>query len=265
VKSVGVIGLGSMGGPMATHLVGAGFDVHVFDVRRSAIHQAVSAGARATASIREVAERSEAVIVMVVDDEQTRDVVAGPEGLLDGSRKGLIVVLSSSLHPGTARSLYALARDRGVEVVDVPVTGGVRGAIEGKLTCLVGGDENTYQRIKPVLDAVGNNVVHVGSVGSGQVAKVVHNVLLWLELAATSEALQLAASEGLSVSDVQRAMVSCPANNHLLQHWDEMYTTWAAKDLSAALEMAEGSGLPMPVSGLVRELLKGWQRPDLLA
>jgi 2-hydroxy-3-oxopropionate reductase len=148
VKSVGVIGLGSMGGPMATHLVGAGFDVHVFDVRRSAIHQAVSAGARATASIREVAERSEAVIVMVVDDEQTRDVVAGPEGLLDGSRKGLIVVLSSSLHPGTARSLYALARDRGVEVVDVPVTGGVRGAIEGKLTCLVGGDENTYQRIK---------------------------------------------------------------------------------------------------------------------
>jgi 3-hydroxyisobutyrate dehydrogenase len=162
------------------------------------------------------------------------------------------------------RDLHAIAQPKGVDVVDAPVTGGERGAIEGKLTFLVGGSESAYRRIGPVLQPLGQEVVHVGPAGAGQVAKTVHNVLLWAELAATCEALQFAARLGVGADAVRRALASCPANNWALAHWEDTDNIpWAGKDLSGAMTIAEEVGASMPVAALVRELLKGWHRPEL--
>jgi 3-hydroxyisobutyrate dehydrogenase-like beta-hydroxyacid dehydrogenase len=249
---------------MASHLLKAGFAVAVYDLQPAAIERIVADGARAMGSPREVAERSEVIIVMVVDDEQTTAVVAGPDGVLDGAGPGTVVILCSSLRPSTVHKLQAIAQPRGVELADAPVTGGERGAIDGKLTFLVGASPATFERIRPVLRAMGPTAEHVGPAGSGQVVKVVHNLLLWAELAATSEALQLAARLGVGGADVRRALQDCPANNWALARWEDTDNIpWAGKDLSGALAIADEIGAPMPLAGLVRELMKGWSRPDL--
>jgi 3-hydroxyisobutyrate dehydrogenase-like beta-hydroxyacid dehydrogenase len=264
ISTVGVIGLGRMGGPMASHLIAAGFTVPVYDILPAAMERLVGDGAHATGSPREVAERSEAIVVMLVDDQQVTEVLTTRDGLLEGAQPGTIVILCSSLRPSTVRDIQVLADAKGVDIVDAPVTGGERGAIDGKLTFLVGAREATLQRIHPVLRAMGTTIEHVGPAGSGQVAKAVHNVLLWAELAVTSEALQFADRLGVRSDAVRRALRGCPGNNWALARWEDTDNIpWAAKDLSGALAVAEDVGAPMPVTGLVRELLKGWSRPEL--
>jgi 3-hydroxyisobutyrate dehydrogenase-like beta-hydroxyacid dehydrogenase len=261
ISTVGVIGLGRMGGPMASHLLRAGFTVPVYDIAPAAMERLVGGGALATRSPHEVAEQSEAVVVMLVDDQQVTEVMTSQDGLLEGAKPGTVVILCSSLRPNTVRDLQPIAKAKGVEVVDAPVTGGEWGAVEGKLTFLVGASEAALQQIDPVLRAMGTTIEHVGPAGSGQVAKAVHNVLLWAELAVTSEALLFADRLGVPSDAVRRALRSCPGNNWALARWEDTDNIpWAAKDLSSALAVAEEIGAQMPVTGLVRELLKGWSR-----
>ena len=259
MDNVGVIGVGNMGGAMARNLLKNGYAVTVHDVVASSVDALVRDGAHKAGSPKEVAESSDVIVVMVVNDKQTTDVVTGPDGILDGARPGTVVVLCSSLRPATVTSLGASAEAKGVSVLDAPVTGGERGAIDGTLAFLVGGDEGEIERVTPVLRAMGEHIVCSGPLGTGEVVKNVNNVLLWTTLAATREALRFAAEHGMSPEAVRDALQFSPGYNRWVKDWGSLGPTpWVHKDLETTLAIANAHNVQMPVAALCFELLKDW-------
>lgn len=256
-RGVGFVGLGRMGSSMARQLLAAGLRLTVYDVNPDAVAVLAGSGANAADTPAAVARQSSCVVVMVVDDQQTREVVSGADGLLAGASAGTIVVLSSSLLPSTVRQLGDLCKPRGVHILDAPVTGGEQGAAAGTLTFLVGGDPEPFRRAVPVLEPMAERVVRVGSLGSGQVAKVAHNALLWSEVAVVGEVLQLARREGVSLDDLRTALRGTPGDNRPLQRWEDFgWAPWAVKDLQAALASGQGVNVPMPLTELIQSLFQ---------
>ena len=259
MDNVGVIGVGNMGGAMARNLLKNGYQVTVYDVVASSVDGLVEDGARRAGSPKEVAGSSDVIVVMVVNDKQTTDVVTGPDGILDGARPGTVAVLCSSLRPTTVTSLGALAEAKGVSVLDAPVTGGERGAIDGTLAFLVGGDDGEIERVTPVLRAMGEHIACAGPLGTGEVVKNVNNVLLWTTLAATREALRFAAEHGMSPEAVRDALQFSPGYNRWVKDWGNLGPTpWVHKDLETTLAIANVHNVQMPVAALCFELLKDW-------
>ena len=259
MDNVGVVGVGKMGGAMARNLLKNGYAVTVHDVVASSVDALVEDGARRAGSPKEVAESSDVIVVMVINDRQTIDVVTGDDGILDGARPGTTVVLCSSLRPTTVTSLGALAEAKGVSVLDAPVTGGERGAIDGTLAFLVGGDEGTIERVTPVLRAMGEHIVRAGPLGTGEVVKNVNNVLLWTTLAATREALRFAAEHGMGPEAVRDALQFSPGYNRWVKDWGSLGPTpWVHKDLETTLAIANVHNVQMPIAALCFEILKDW-------
>jgi len=259
MSNVGVVGIGNMGGAMARNLLKSGYSVVVCDVVKTAVDDLVSAGAAKAESPAELAKSCDTIVVMVIDDKQATEVVAGPEGILGEAQPGTVVLLCSSLRPKTVTSLASLAKAQGVSVLDGPVTGGEQGAIDGKLTFLVGGDGETLEGIRPVLAAMGEHIVSTGPLGTGQVVKNVHNVLLWTTLAATREALGFAAQFGLEPEAVRDALQFTPAFNRWVRDWGNLGPApWLRKDLETTLAVASEDSIQMPFAALSRELLKDW-------
>ncbi len=259
---IGFIGLGRMGYPMASHLLKAGFAVCAYDVRQPPVDDLARLGAVPAESPRDVAAASDVIVVMVVSDDQTQEVVTGKGGLLENARPGMVILLCSSLRPSTVRELSGLAQQRGVAVLDAPVTGGEQGAVDATLNFIGGGDEEVFGRITPVLARMGSHWTLVGPVSSGQVVKTVNNVLLWTTLAATREVLELAEQEGVTPDQVRQGMEFAPANNRWLREWWSLGSApWIAKDLTNALAIAEEVGAQMPAAAVARELLRGWESP----
>ncbi len=259
MDGVGIIGVGNMGGAMARNLLKNGYLVTVHDVVESSVDALVKDGARRAGSPKEVTESCDVILVMVINDKQTTDVVTGHDGILDGARPGTVVILCSSLQPNTVASLGALAKAKDVNVLDAPVTGGEQGAIDGKLTFLVGGDEGDIERVTPVLRAMGEHIVCAGPLGAGQVVKNVNNVLLWTTLSATREALRFAAEHGMSPEAVRDALQFSPGYNRWIKDWGSLGPTpWVHKDLETTLAIANTSNVQMPIAALCFELLKDW-------
>ena len=259
MDNVGVIGVGNMGGAMARNLLKNGYQVTVHDVVASSVDALVEDGARSAGNPKEVAQHSDVVVVMVINDRQTTDVVTGDDGILDGARPGTVVILCSSLRPATVTSLGALAEAKGVSVLDAPVTGGERGAIDGTLAFLVGGDEGEIKRVTPVFQAMGEHIVCAGPLGTGEVVKNVNNVLLWTTLAATREALRFAAEHGMSPEAVRDALQFSPGYNRWVKDWGSLGPTpWVHKDLETTLGIANVHNVQMPIAALCFELLKDW-------
>ena len=259
MDNVGVIGVGNMGGAMARNLLKRGYPVTVHDVVGSSVDALVGDGARRARSSKEIAESCDVIVVMVVNDKQTIDVVTGPDGILDGARPGTVVILGSSLQPSTVTSLGTLTQTKGVSVLDAPVTGGEQGAIDGTLTFLVGGDEGEIERVTPILRAMGEHIVCAGPLGTGEVVKNVNNVLLWTTLSATREALRFAAEHGMSAEAVRDALQFSPGYNRWIKDWGSLGPTpWVHKDLETTLAIANAHNVQMPVAALCFELLKDW-------
>lgn len=259
MDNVGVIGVGNMGGAMARNLLKNGYPVVVHDAVESSVEALVMDGAGRAASPKEAAESSDVIVVMVVNDRQTTDVVTGRDGILDGARPGTVVVLCSSLQPSTVTNLGALAEAKGVSVLDAPVTGGEQGATDGKLAFLVGGDEGVIERVTPVLRAMGEHIVCAGPLGTGEVVKNVNNVLLWTTLSATREALRFAAEHGMSPEAVRDALQFSPGYNRWVKDWGSLGPTpWVHKDLETTLAIANAHNVQMPIAALCFELLKDW-------
>ncbi len=189
---IGFIGLGNMGGPMVANLIAAGHDAAVFDIAPEAVERAVAAGATPTDDAAAAAAGAEMVITMLPAGQHVRSVYVDDDKVIDTVGEGALLIDSSTIDVTTAREVIAIATDKGLEMIDAPVSGGVGGATAGTLTFMCGGADSAYQRAEPILAAMGKNIFHAGGPGSGQAAKVCNNLMLAIEMIAVSEGFQLA-------------------------------------------------------------------------
>ena len=194
---IGFIGLGHMGSHMATNLLKAGHDVTVFDLNAKAMNKLGEQGATLAISIGAAARGAEIVVTMLPASAHVLSVLTAKDGVLSNLARGATVIDSSTIDPQTIRELAKAGQLLGVSVVDAPVSGGTGGAQAGTLTFMVGSTQEQYDRIMPVLKAMGKNIVHCGGVGTGQVAKICNNLVLGITMAGTAEAMALGAKLGI--------------------------------------------------------------------
>jgi 2-hydroxy-3-oxopropionate reductase len=261
---VGFIGLGLMGRPMALNLLKAGHELSVWSRRNESMAPLVQAGASGCASAAEVASRSEVVISMVADAPDVEQVALGPNGVADGAQAGLILVDMSTIAPAAAQSIAGRMAERGVTMLDAPVSGGEVGAIEGTLTIMVGGDEVDFRKVKPLFEAMGKTVSLIGATGAGQVAKACNQILTGVGVAAVAEALNFAQKSGVDAARVRDALLGGFAYSRILDnHGKRMlernfrpgFKAWMhQKDMRIVLEEAHRLGLALPSSAATAQM-----------
>ncbi len=262
---VGVIGTGIMGLPMARNLHRAGHTLTVHTRTRARAEELIRAGAAWAETPAEVARSVEAVVTMLPDTPDVEAVVAGPRGVLEGARPGLLVIDMSTIAPATARRLAEEAAAREGAFLDAPVSGGEQGAIAGTLSIMVGGARAAFARAEPLLAAMGKRVTHMGGAGQGQMTKLVNQVVGACTLAAVAEGVALAARAGLEPAAMVQALAGGAAASWMLteqaprmQRRDfapGFMVQLQQKDLRLALAAAAGVGQPLPVTALVQQLL----------
>jgi 2-hydroxy-3-oxopropionate reductase len=267
VERIGFIGLGVMGKPMAKHLLAAGHRLTVHNRSRRAVDELVAEGAAAAASPAEAARGSSVVITMLPDTPDVDRVIAGADGVLTALEPGAVVIDMSSISPIATERLAAAVAARGGSMLDAPVSGGEIGAINASLSIMVGGDEATFHRVKPVLDVMGNpeRVVYIGRSGAGQVCKICNQVAIGGALAGVSEAFALARKAGVDAARVRQALLGGFAASRVLEvHGERMLSDnykpgfrarLYQKDLRLANEAAAANGVSMPATAVVAQLL----------
>ena len=197
MTTIGFIGLGNMGGPMAVNLVNAGHDVKGFDLSEAAVSSFVEAGGSAADSIAEAAAEVEVVVTMLPAGKHVRAVYGDGDGILGSAAEGTLLIDCSTIDVQSARNTNAAATEAGFSMLDAPVSGGVGGATAGTLTFMVGGDDGAFERAEPLFEIMGKTTVHCGGAGTGQGAKICNNMILGVSMIAVSEAFALADHLGL--------------------------------------------------------------------
>jgi 2-hydroxy-3-oxopropionate reductase len=263
-ERIGFIGLGIMGKPMAGHLVKAGHTVTVWNRTASKAADLVKAGARQAASPKEVAAQSDIIIVMVADTPDVRQVVMEPNGVLEGARRGSVVVDMSTISPVATREIAQALAARGVEMLDAPVSGGEKGAIDAALSIMVGGKPEVFERVLPVFQQMGKNIVHIGGHGAGQVTKACNQLVLSLTILGVAEAIHLARKAGVDPAKVRAALLGGFAQSRVLElhgqrMLDENYapgfrTRLYHKDMGIVIETGRALGMPLLGGGLAAQL-----------
>lgn len=209
-ETVGFVGLGVMGRPMAKHILARGYAVAVHNRSRAAVDELVAAGATAEASAADVARRATVVITMVPDTPDVEAVISGSGGVLDALQSGAVVIDMSSISPAATARLAAAVAQKGGTMLDAPVSGGEIGAVNGTLSIMVGGDATAVERVRPILECMGNpeRIVHVGTEpGSGQVCKICNQIAIGGALAGVSEAFAVARKSGVDPARVREALL----------------------------------------------------------
>lgn len=276
-KTIGFIGLGLMGKPMARNLARAGARMVVHNRSRAPVEELAAEGMTPAASPRAAAESAEIVIVMVTNTPSFEAVMEGPDGVLAGLRSGTLVVDMGTTQVSATRRIAAAVEAKGCDYVDAPVSGGQVGAVEASLTIMAGGSDAAFARARPLFEAMGRNISHLGGVGAGQITKSANQVIVGMVIGAVAEALSLAKHAGVDPGKVREALSGGFADSRILQlHGKRMVDgTFAPggrvsvqrKDVAQALELAGELGLRLP--GLERNLelwdrmiAKGWQDLD---
>lgn len=261
IQSIGVVGLGRMGLPMAMHLKAAGFGVTGFDSQPSAMDSARAAGLEITANCAELAAVSDVVIVIVGFDRQVEEAVFGTDGVAAGARPGTFLLIASTVAPGFMKSLAERCRVLNLTALDIPVARGEAAAKSGRLLVFAGGDEDTIQRCKPLLESFAERIDYLGPAGAGQTAKAINNMLLWTCLAANVEGLDFGEAQGLDREALRDALRhSSGANWALETRADDRPALWAEKDMDLLLAEAEACGMAMPVSRSVRSAIAAFKK-----
>ena len=263
LERVGFIGLGNIGAPMAQTLCTGPFEVVAYDLVEEAVAALAAAGASPAASSREVGTRCQVVGVCVVDDAATEAVVSGDEGVLAGAAPGTVIVLHSTIHPDTARSLAAAAAERDVAVVDAQMTGGAGAAAKGELRFMVGGEAAALERCRPMLEVMASEITECGAIGMGAIAKLCNNLAQFVAWVGVTEAARLADHAGLErerlvevlswlMNDNARMFLASrtvlendPGNRPLADALGAA-AQLAEKDLSLALAVGRSVGVSMP-------------------
>jgi 3-hydroxyisobutyrate dehydrogenase-like beta-hydroxyacid dehydrogenase len=265
-ERVGFLGLGIMGSRMAANVARAGYPLSVWThTDGKAARWAQEHGARACATPAEVARQSDVVISMVVDGPQVASVMTGTDGVIEGAHEGLLALDMSTIGPRDARSVGATLADRGVGMLDAPVTGSSPRAADGTLTIMAGGPADAFERARPLLETMGSLVVHVGELGQGQMLKLINNAVGAANAAALAEALLLASETGVDLDafeqvlgagsggSVQLQLKAAPMRAH--DYTTLFKTDHMLKDVRLCLEEAQAAGTPFPAAAHARDLL----------
>jgi 3-hydroxyisobutyrate dehydrogenase len=259
-ERVGLIGAGRMGLPMVKHLVKHGFDVTVMDISRDNLAKAGELGATAAATPAALGKNVDFVILGVGYDDEVNQVVLGQDGLLETLAEGTIIAVSSTVAPDTVKALKEQAAKKGVGILDAPICRGRWFADEGKLLALFGGDDAVVERGRKVYETFCSDIVHLGEVGHGQVAKAMNNMLLWITSIGLIEAGQIAASTGIDLVKLREALMMSSGKSQALEDWEQTTFTWALKDMQIVSKMTDQAGLSLPLTGAVKELVKEARR-----
>lgn len=260
LSDIGIIGLGRMGRPMGSLIARNGFTVRGFDPNPRASESAASAGIETMKSCREVAERSDAILLIVGFGAQLEESVFGESGVLVGVRPGTILIVGSTVAPGYMKDLARRATVAGLQVVDAPVARGEAAARSGTLLVFAGGDRQAFDAALPVLQCFAERIDYLGPAGAGQTAKAINNMLLWTCLCANVEGLDFGEASGLNREALREALRhSSGANWALETRADERPALWAEKDMDLLLAEAEAAGIAMPVSETVREAIAAFK------
>lgn len=264
-KSVGFVGLGIMGKPMARNLKNAGYSLTVYDVVGSAMEELVTEGAAGASSAREVAEASSVTITMVPDSPQSEAAILGPDGVLEGASAGNGIIDMSSIAPGTSQKVGAACDAAGVDFLDAPVSGGEPKAIDGTLAVMVGGRQSVFDKYKGLLEVMGGSVVLCGGYGAGNTTKLANQIIVAINIEAVSEALVLAKKAGLDPRVVYEAIKGGLAGSTVLDAKGSMMiegnftpgfrVKLHQKDLNNALITGKELGVPLPVTALVQQMI----------
>ena len=266
---VGFIGIGVMGRPMTLNLLKAEHHVTIFarHPEKPEVQEVLNSGAKLAPSPRAVAMASDIVITMLPNSPQVEEVIAGPLGVFEGARKGLIIVDMSTIAPAMSRKLAQQASSHGVHLLDAPVSGGSQGAINGTLTIMVGGEREIFVKARPVLEAMGKkeNVFHVGPNGAGEIIKLVNNVLCGAIAAAIAESFVLGVKAGADVDTMAKIIsVSTGGSWQLTNQFPirafngsfqpGFMTDLLYKDLGLALDLASENTVPAAMTSLTRQM-----------
>lgn len=273
VQTIGVVGLGIMGAPMAAKLVAAGYDVIGFNRSPGPMRSLEDAGGRAAGSAAALAREAEIVIMVLPDSPDVETVALGPDGLIANMLEGSLLIDCSTISPHVARAVASAAIAAGIEMVDAPVSGGETGAKEAKLSIMVGGSPSAFDRAHPILRSLGTTVEHVGASGAGQTVKAANQLLVAGQLALVAEAITLLQASEVDMDSGLRVLggglaasrvlaVKAPAM--LAHQFDPGFRIdLHCKDLGIVLDLAARSGVELTVSPLVERMFSAAQSDGL--
>jgi 2-hydroxy-3-oxopropionate reductase len=263
---IGFIGLGIMGKPMCRNLLKAGYELVVCDVFQTAVNEIVAAGAKAAATPKEIAAQVDIVITMLPNSPQVKQVVLGVNGVIEGGRPGTILMDMSSIAPLVSREVADKLAEKGIDMLDAPVSGGEPKAIDGTMSVMVGGKKEIFDKCFPVLKSMAGAVVLTGSIGAGNVTKLANQVIVALNIAAMSEALVLAAKAGVEPELVYQAIRGGLAGSTVLdakaplvmeRKFDPGFRiNLHIKDLNNVLETSHELGVSLPLTAAVMEMMQ---------
>lgn len=255
-QDIGFIGLGAMGGPMATNLTKTGYALVVYDIATDRMTPLIEDGALAAASCKEVAEKSDTIITMLPSSPNVREAILGTEGIIEGIRSGSTVIDMSTIDPETTREIEKQLSEQGVRMLDAPVARGVSAAVAGTLAIFVGGDRETFEEFKPLLSAMGKDIDYAGGIGSGEVVKLVNNLVLSINVCALAEGLVLGTKAGVKPEVLFKALSGGSADSFALKNHFKKFVykgkfeknvfpvEYIIKDINLALKTAENLNVP---------------------
>jgi len=272
-ETIGFIGLGIMGQGMSHNLLKAGFTLNVWNRTRSRMDPLVAAGAVACSSPAEVAQKSDIVITCVSDTPDVEAVILGAEGVISGAQSGSLVIDMSTISPQATRDIAAALAEKGINMLDAPISGGSEGAANGTLSIMIGGDAAQVERAMPALQAMGKAITHVGDTAAGQTVKLVNQILVVVTMLGVGEALLFAQAGGLDLNKTLDAVKAGAAGSWMLSNrgpqvverdWRPGFTIdLQQKDLRLVLEAADQMGVPMLGTGTVFQLYRTLQQQGL--
>ncbi|MGH3516085.1 MAG: 2-hydroxy-3-oxopropionate reductase [Haloechinothrix sp.] len=265
MTTVGFIGLGIMGGPMAANLVNAGYDVIGYNLSRDAIDRLHELGGRAAESVAEAVRDADVVITMLPDSPDVSEVALGEDGILANAKDDLLYIDCSTIRPDTSRAVAEAATAQGVRAVDAPVSGGEQGAINGTLSIMVGGEEAAFAAAKPILDVVGKTVVHVGPAGAGQTVKAANQLIVAGTIELVAESIVFLEAHGVDTEAAVTVLAGGLAGNAILDRkaagmlkrdfTPGFRLALHHKDLGIVQAAAREAGVAIPLGAVVSQLV----------
>ena len=263
-----------MGKPMSRNLLKAGHQLVVYDIDQSAIHELASVGAQPGASPSDVAAKSEVIITMLPNSAIVKTVILGKDGVIEGARSGSIVIDMSSISPQVSREIAASLSQKGIHMIDAPVSGGEPKAIDGTLSIMAGGSQADFDRVLPIFKAMGSSAVLTGSNGAGSVTKLANQIIVQLNIAAVSEALVLATKADVDPELVFNAIRGGLAGSAVMEAkapmmLDRNFKPGGTlriniKDIGNVLETSHELGVPLPLTASVMEILQSLKADGML-